>query len=150
MRYFLAILALTYAGAMPPIAAKAQSQRPEVPEIIRAGLDSIKVGGFEAAIRTWLRGSPMSEPGAEARAVSGLESIASKYGAYVDYEILAAVQLGEKERRVYLALHFERGPVYAWFDCYRAAGGWIIPAFLANVQPQEILPPSMMAPARSS
>ena len=145
MKRLLTILGVVCAFARPT-AVSAQTQQSDIPDIVRAGLDSMKTAGLEAGVRTWLRGSPIDESGAAERVATGLAPVTQKYGAYVDYEILAVVPLGEKERRVYLALHYDRGPLYLWIDCYHAASGWIIPAFLANPQPQQILPPSMIAP----
>jgi hypothetical protein len=33
----------------------------DVPAIVRSGFDSLKAGGFDAAIRVWMKGSPVEQ-----------------------------------------------------------------------------------------
>lgn len=133
-------------AVLPTQTSRAQNAEDEVPAIVRAGFDSFKTRGFEEAIRTWMKGSPVEDPSSPSELASKLAPALGPFRAYVGYEVLGVVPIGEHVRRVYASVLFERGAFYAWFDCYHSATGWIIPGFLVNAQPQAILPAEMLRP----
>jgi hypothetical protein len=137
-------------GARPALTDTAQSA--EVPPIVVAGLDAYRASGIRAALDVWLKGSPVgANSAATEQIIQGLAPIEASYGGMIGHDVLRTVAIGPHVRRVYVTLLYERGPLYAFFDCYRAAQGWIIPGFLSNTKPQEILPPALLAgpgPAR--
>jgi hypothetical protein len=131
------------AGAQPPSA-------PAVPPIVTAGLEAYQAGGVDAALDAWLAGSPVEREPAAREGIRGLSTtLAPLYGKMIGSETLGVVAIGQSVRRVYIMVRYERGPAYAFFDCYRTPSGtWIIPAFLMNAQPGPILPATMLTPGR--
>ena len=139
------VVSLITTLAVSPLAA----QKPETPPIVIAGLQAYRAFGRDSAIATWLRGSPVE--GQIGNQVNrGLQDVETAYGSATGGEILANVAIGTRVVRSYVVVLFTKGPMYAWFDCYRRDNSWIIVGFLFNTRPQEILPPSMLAPPAHS
>jgi len=152
MTRLLSICALSFsiAFASGRLASAQTTAAFDVPAIVRSGLDSLKAGGFDAAIRVWMKGSPVEQSTTIDRVRGSLQPVLELYGSYVGYDILGVVHVGAHVRRTYVVMLLARGPVYAYFDCYETTSGWVIPAFLINAQPQAILPPEMLRPATTS
>ncbi len=154
MRHAIVVLAALLAAVPAPVPAQtgartataAAAQAADVPPIVTAGLEAYRANGLRAALDVWLKDSPVGgNPAATTQLVQGLAPIEALYGRMIGHDILRTVNIGPHVRRVYAALLFERGPLYAFFDCYQTPRGWIIPGFLTNTKPQEILPPALLA-----
>ena len=118
------------------------SQTKALPSVIAAGLEAYKVNGAAAAVTRWMKNSPIPElSGATTEAFKQIERA---YGRMGGYEILQVVPLGTYASRSYLVILYEKGPVYAWFDCYKAKDEWIMTSFLFNTKPDLILPPRLL------
>ena len=128
---------------LSPIAAQA----PETPPIVLSGLRAYQAFGRDSAVAVWTRGSPI-EGQVGSQVMRGMEDIETAYGSATDHEILANVAIGRRVIRSYVVVYFTRGPMYAWFDCYRSNDSWITVGFLFNTRPQEILPRAMLEPAQ--
>jgi len=59
-------------------------------------------------------------------------------------EILRVTPIGSRVLRVYAIVHYQKGPLYMWFECYRASSDWTVVAFLFNPRPEPILPASLI------
>jgi len=121
-----------------------RAQALKLPPIIRGGLDAYKQGGAAIAIATWLKDSPIANE-STGGAQAGFERIESAYGHVIGYDVLQIVPFGPHASRTYVTILYEKGPVYAWFDCYDANERSIITGFLFNTKPDAILPPAMLA-----
>jgi hypothetical protein len=119
-----------------------RAQTAQVPPVIRAGMEAYKVGGAAAAAVRWLKDSPITE--ASGSAIQGFAQIELAYGRMIGYDVLQVVHFGTYAERTYVVILYEKGPVYAWFDCYMAKDDWITTAFLFNTKADQILPPKMM------
>jgi hypothetical protein len=125
------------------LAPMVRAQAPDVAPIVRAGLDAYKAGNAATALTTWFKGSPVPEQSTlAARGV--LEQIESSYGRMVGYDVLQVAALGPHVTRSYIVLLYEKGPLYAWFDCYKTGDQWIMTGFLFNTKPDLILPPNLL------
>ena len=149
-RHFIASCLTTLVICSAISSARAQTTQLEVPLIVRTGFDSLKASGFKSAVAAWMRGSPAEDPSIPAQLMQSLGVVLEKYGPYQGYDIVGVVGIGEHVRRIYAVALFDRGPVYASFDCYSRGGSWIIPGFLMNAQAQMILPPAMLTPTPSA
>lgn len=141
----LALVALLLAA---PCAAAAQTSGPQsdTPDIVLQGMSAYQKGDLHAALAVWLHGSPVENETTTERMVASLAPIEQAYGKMVGYDVLRVVDLGAAVRRVYAVIRFERGPLYAYFDCYQqASGNWVIPTLMANARASEILPADLLA-----
>ena len=141
------LVILAALAAPEALSAQQLPQRADVPPIVVRGLEAYQARGTTAAFDIWLVGSPaVTDPSAKANAVEGLKAVERQYGGVVGHEIVGVAPVGTTVRRVYVVIRYERGPLYAWFDCYQTGTSWIIPGFLVNTRPQMILPPEMLSP----
>ena len=124
--------------ATPPLSG----QTPALPPVIRAGMEVYKVRGHDAALARWIKDSPIIDPSEAAKAFNQIESV---YGHMMGYEVLDAVPFGTYASRTYLVILYEKGAVYARFDCFRPKDDWVIMDFVFNTKPEAILPPTMMS-----
>lgn len=120
--------------------AEARRGKGKVPKIILEGLEAYKEGGPEIAIRAWLKGGPLEGKKVARTQSAMLRKIQAFYGNYVDYEIISVNPVSPTAKIVYLQISFEKGPIFAYFLCYRKQGVWIIPEFIANTKPDVVLP----------
>ncbi len=121
----------------------ARAQAPDLPPIVRSGLDALKNGTAASAMAAWLKGSPVPEQ-ATPQARGALEQIESSYGHMVGYDVLKVVALGPHAARSYVVILYEKGPLYTWFDCFKNGDQWIMTGFLFNTKPDLILPPTLL------
>ncbi len=52
--------------------------------------------------------------------------------------------LSPSMRRVFLILPFEKGPLFASFDCYKPSDAWIVPQVNFKTKANQGFPPSMV------
>jgi len=118
----------------------------DIPSIITDGLNAYQKSGGKAALAAWLKGSPMENDTTTNIGMSGLlGQIETAYGKMVGFDVLRVVPVSPSLQRIYILIRFEKGPVYASFDCYKAAAGWIIPIMNLNTKASEILPASLLS-----
>ena len=131
-------LFLVLALLVPTLSA----QRPELPNIVRAGLLAYEHGGAKPALKAWSQDSPIADKfGADVQ--DAFEKIEGAYGRMTGYDLLHVVQFGPHASRSYVVLLYQSGPVYMWFDCYKKMDHWVVTAFLFNTKPDPILPAGM-------
>ena len=122
------------------------SQATELPGIVVRGLGAYRDRGARAALEIWLRNSPAAGDSRVIRSTAeALDQVSAKLGSFQGHDVLRVSRLGPHVSRSYLILLFERGPVYAYFDCYLTAEGWIISSFQYNGKPELVLPELFLA-----
>jgi len=122
------------------LAGAADTSSEEVPKVILSGLDAYKAEGPEAAMKAWIKGSPIEGSKEALSQANNLRQIQDFYGAYKTFHFIQSRNLGPTSRMIYLALDYEKGPVFGKFLVFRAEQGWILTSFLVNTHPEQILP----------
>ena len=112
----------------------------DLPPIVVAGLEAYKEKGPEEAVRAWIKGSPLDGSKDALTQANGLRQIQDFYGAYQSFEVISSRELASKTRILYLALDYEKGPLFAKFVVYRSNQGWILTSFNFNTKEEAILP----------
>lgn len=109
-----------------------------VPEIVTAGFESYRNVGLDQAFRAWLRNSPlrwntdMAAPLREAQDV---------YGPFRSFDVIQAEDLSPATRVVYVAVNYDKGPVFGKFVVYRAEQvGWLVTSLKFSADETAILP----------
>ena len=122
----------------------AEQARSELPKILLDGFSAYKAEGAEAALKTWLKGSPMEGEKQALSQVNALLQIESLVGKYLTYHPIHNRALTPTTQIVFLVVDYEKGPLFGVFVLYKAADGWIAFKFDFNLNPWEILPPALM------
>jgi len=112
----------------------------EIPKVIVSGLDAYKADGPEAAIKTWLKGSPVEGSKEALSQANILRQIQDFYGAYKGFHLVQSRNIGPTSRILYLVLDYETGPVFFKFEVFRTEQAWILTSFTLNTHPEQILP----------
>lgn len=125
-----------------PFLSLAQSKVPDeaVPDIVRAGLEAYKNGSAPAAIQAWVKGGPLDGSATASTDVRALDEIQQSYGGYRSFEVIHANDITHRIRVIYLALYFERGPVFSRFIIYRTGATWVVTNFRFSTDAEAILP----------
>jgi hypothetical protein len=118
----------------------------DVPSVVTDGLNAYQKSGGKAALAAWLKGSPMENDTTTSITMSGLlGQIETAYGKMVGFDVLQVVTVSPALQRLYILIRFEKGPVYASFDCYKGSVGWIIPIMNLNTKASEVLPANLLS-----
>lgn len=141
-RGLLLVLAVVLCGVLPG-RIEAQEGGPKaaaLPGFIIGGLKAYKNSGPDAAVQTWLKGSPIDgNPDAQAQ-LNILHQVQDLYGPLQSYEVINSHDLGPRTRIIYIVLEFERGPLFTKFVVYRADQGWILANFICNTHDEAVFP----------
>jgi hypothetical protein len=111
-----------------------------LPPIILSGLEAYKSKGPEEAVRAWIKDSPIDGSKDALSQSNTLRLIQDFYGAYQTFEVVSTRELTPRIRIVYLALDFEKGPLFAKFVIYQSNQQWILTSFNFNTKEELILP----------
>jgi len=123
-------------------AVATQPPADELPPIIKSGLVAYKSEGPEAAIKAWLKGSPLEGNRDALTQVNMLRQIQDYYGSYQSFDAISSHNLTPNTQIVYFAMNYEKGPVFGKFLIYHGADGWVMVSFTFNTKPELILPNS--------
>jgi hypothetical protein len=135
------LLLLTVGQYLPAVA---QTHAPDdLPKIILSGIEAYKAEGPDAAIKAWIKGSPVDGSKEALAQANILRQVQDFYGAYRTFEVIRTRNLSPNVRIVYVALEFEKGPLFAKFAVYQTAQGWILTSFNFNTKDELIIPPSL-------
>jgi hypothetical protein len=115
----------------------------DVPKIILSGLEAYKSDGADAAMKAWIRGSALDGSKDALSQANILRQIQDFYGAYKAFDLIRTRSLSPNIRVIYLALDYERGPLFAKFVVYQTQQGWILTNFTFNTKEELILPQSL-------
>ena len=119
----------------------AASYADDVPKIVIDGLNAYKTSGFGEAFNVWLKGSPMESDKTTTMNLKGnFTQVESIYGKMTSYEILKSINISRLSNRIYAEIHYEKGPLFMIFDCYKSSNGWIIPTMRFHTEVDKILP----------
>jgi hypothetical protein len=133
----LAFVVLMFGWNLP---AAAPAPGDEVPKIILSGLKAYKAEGPEAALKAWLKGSPLEGSREALSQANVLRQIQDIYGAYKGFDLIRSRDISPTTRIFYMTINYEKSPVFAKFVVYRTQQGWIITTFIFNTKEELILP----------
>ncbi|MGH9684788.1 MAG: hypothetical protein ACRD4S_14395 [Candidatus Acidiferrales bacterium] len=122
---------------------QAGAQKPsgdEIPQYILSGAEAYKADGPEAAIKAWLKDSPLDGSKEALAQANVLRQIQDFYGAYKDFDVIRSQNISPKIQTIYLTLNYEKGPLFGKFVSYRTDHGWVLTNFAFNTKPENILP----------
>jgi hypothetical protein len=138
---FCTVLLLPAVFAEPATAPPIDS----LPPVIINGFAQFGKSGTLAAIDAWLIGSARETDDDFQDAVRArLERVRGRYGLYLGFEAVRAVDLSRSTRRCYLAVKFEKGIGWMSFDCYKPAETWIITRFDFQTNVNLVFPPNIL------
>jgi len=102
-------------------------------------LEAYKVDGPEAASKAWIKGSAFEGSKDALSQANVLRQIQDYYGSHESFEVISTHNLTKTTQIVYLAMNFQKGPVFAKFMAYHAADGWVSVTFTFNTKSEAIL-----------
>lgn len=118
----------------------------DIPSVVTDGLNAFQKSGGKSALAAWLKGSPVENDTTTNINMSGLlGQVETAYGKMIGYDIVRVVNISTTVRRVYLVMRFEKGPLFASFDCYKSADSWIIPQVDFNTKVNSVFPASLIS-----
>ncbi len=126
------------------LAQMARAAADEPPPVVIAGLDAYRTNGLKGAYEIWSKGSLENDKGSRDMVLTGLGQVESAYGKMTGYDIVKTVPIGSVVKRVYLVVHYERGPVYAYMDCYNTAEKWLVTDLLFHTKANLVFPPKLL------
>jgi len=116
-----------------------------LPEVVSKGLNALKYSGSASALDAWMVGSPMEKDAAgRSKILGALSSAEGLYGRSTGYEIIQMFSLTPSTLRIYGVILFEKGPLYARWDCFKTADGWVVPEFIVNTAAEKVIPAELM------
>jgi len=117
----------------------------KVPDVVTAGIDAYMKSGSRAAIEAWIKGSAVeTDRRLRDQIANTLQQTEMLYGKLLGWELVRVVPITASFRRVYAALKYERGPLWAAFDCYEA-NAWILADVQFHTSAKEVLPTSILS-----
>jgi hypothetical protein len=116
-----------------------------VPPIITSGLAAYKSEGAQAAIKAWLKGSPLEASKEALSQANMLNQIHDFYGPYKSYEVIQVHTISASSKMVYLTIDCEQGAIFGKFLTFKRGDVWTVPSFKFNTEPDKILPYSLLA-----
>lgn len=128
------------------LSSSARAQKPgsdEIPRVILAGMDAYKTDGPEAAIKAWLKGSPIEGSRDALSQANIMRQVQDYYGTFKAFELISSKSLSPSNRIFYLSLNYEKGPLFAKFLVYRSQDSWIVVSFNFNTKEEVIIPSNL-------
>lgn len=112
----------------------------DIPAMLQAGFDAYKSQGADAAVKAWIKGSPLDDSKPALTQANNLHQIEDFYGPYRSFEVMSQKELASTTRIIYIVLNYEKGPLFAKFLVFRTEKGWVLTSFMFNTDDQKILP----------
>ena len=110
-----------------------------------AGLDAYKAEGAEAAVKAWLKGSPL-EGGREAVGlVTSLRGIEDLIGKYQGYFVAKTVAFTPNCQLSYIQLNHAKGPLFAKFLVFNTGKAWIVETLRFHTDPEQVWPSELLS-----
>ncbi len=130
--------------ALPVISrtqASSAGQKEEVPSFVTAGFQAYKEKGPEEAVRVWIKDSPIDGSKDALSQANNLRQIQDFYGTFRGYDLMDVKDLTGRIRVIYIAMNYEKGPLFARFLAFRTEEHeWVLTNFTFNTKPEMILP----------
>ena len=124
-------------GIVPPIDS--------LPAVILNGFTQFSKSGTLAAVDAWLAGSARENDDDYQDAVRArLDRVRGRYGQYLGFEVVRAIDLSRSTKRCYLAVKFEKGIGWMSFDCYKPADNWIVTRFDFQTNANLVFPQNIL------
>ena len=128
------------AGLLSVFLFAAASSAEEVPKLVTSGLEAYKTTGSAEAFTLWLKGSPLeADKTAMASLKDSFTQVETMYGKMIGYEVLRTAKLSSHSSRIYAEIHYEKGPLFLYMDCYKSLNGWIVPMMRFHTDADKIL-----------
>jgi len=115
----------------------------DLPPVILAGIEAYKQKGPEEAVKTWLKGSSLEGNKDALSQANLLRQVQDYYGDYKSFNVLKTRDISPLTKILYLAINFDKGPLFAKFVVYRSESGWILVSFNFNTKEELVLPPDL-------
>jgi hypothetical protein len=93
----------------------------QIPPNILAGLDALQRGQFDETEKDWLKASTLPQDGSYS---ATLRSFGNNDGEYQGFELIAAQDVTQRIRILYLALNYQTQPHFMKIVAYKTADGW--------------------------
>lgn len=100
-------------------------QQNQIPAYIIQGLNDYQDKGYEAAMQTWLQGSPFENGTAMASKIMFFKNIEMLYGRYLGYDIIF-VQQTATSSQVYVRMNYEHTAGYIMFTSMPRQNKWVL------------------------
>ena len=137
----LGLMLATLGQCVPAVAQTRVSD--DIPKILLSGLDAYKAEGADAAIKAWIKGSSLEGSKDVLSEANILRQVQDFYGSYKNFELIHTRNLTPSIKIIYLALDYERGPLFAKFVVYQKEQAWILTGFTFNTKEELVIPPSL-------
>lgn len=116
-----------------------------LPDIVANGVKALKETNASAAIDVWLKGSPIeNDTTGRGKILGGLSTIEGLYGKSTGFDVVEVFPVTPTTVRVYGVVRYEKGPLYARWDCFKTPSGWIIPEFFFNTTAEQVFPAALL------
>lgn len=142
MKYLLLFLLCTSCSVKVP--SSVPSPTNDVPSVVIAGLDAYRTKGLKPAYAIWGNGTLEFDQAAKDAVIAGLAQVELTYGKMSGYNIVKTVVIGSAVQRVYIVLLYERGPVFAYMDCYKSGEKWLVTDLLFHTKANAVFPPGLL------
>jgi hypothetical protein len=121
--------------------ARAQNSAPgPAPRLIQSGFDIYKLEGPDDAVKAWLKGSLLEEDKQALSQANALRQAQGFFGAYRSYDVVHETDISPSVHILYLAINYEKGPLFAKFNIFRTDHGWILSSFEFNLLSEKLFP----------
>jgi hypothetical protein len=135
------------AGAAAVAAAAEGDARPAPPQVLQEvadGFASLRGGDVIGALRRWTTGGGLENRDTLTAVEEQLQGYRKNLGTLGDVHLLRTVPLGPNGRIDFLAVDYNRGPVYARFHLYLRRNRWSVIGLTFNPDPTKILPERLL------
>jgi hypothetical protein len=129
------IYSLVVASLLAPATGLAQTP---LPGLVKTGLDSLRVGHCEAALKVWTSSWTSPDDLAKRQTLINSCGILSGLGTPYGYDIARAAAIGPNVLRVYAVLRYETQPVYFLVEAYRPSDQWKVTGVFWNTSPNKL------------
>jgi hypothetical protein len=127
-------------------ATRLSAEEPSGPPIIATGFNAYKTEGPQAAVKAWLKGSPLEE---DKEAINNanrtLNEMHDLFRPYKSFDIIERHRMTPSIEMLYVAINYERAPMFGKFLVFRRADSWIVTTFTFNTNADKVLPASLLS-----
>ncbi len=112
----------------------------DIPDIVLSGLNEYKSNGADAALRAWIKGSPIDNSIEALSQANILRQVETMYGKYIGYNLVISKNISASTKLIILTMNYEKGPLFVQYIVYNAGKGFVIPQFNFNTKLDSIMP----------
>lgn len=147
MRKGLSLVVFLLCLTLVPLRAQEAEHHQPAPDIIPRfvvnGFNAYRSVGPEAALKAWSEFGALENSKELADQAGYLHQVQNLYGPFEGYAFISSRLLAPRTRVIYLALDYERGPLFAKFVIYRSSQRWLLTSLDFNLREEQILTPGM-------